>query len=60
MRIAYDDAELEEGFKLSKSESMSSFGDDRMLVEKFIEEPHHIEIQVIADSHGNVAAFPER
>lgn len=60
MRVAYNDAELREGFRLSKAEALSSFGDDRMLIERFIEDPHHIEIQVVADSFGNVAAFPER
>jgi len=45
---------------MSKAEAMSSFGDDRMLIERFIEDPHHIEIQVVADTHGNVVAFPER
>lgn len=54
MRVAYNEAELREGFALSKSEAASSFGDDRMLLERFIEDPHHIEIQVIADAHGNV------
>ena len=60
MRVAYNDAEVREGFRMSKAEARSSFGDDRMLIERFIEDPHHIEIQVIADSFGNVAAFPER
>jgi len=60
MRVAYDEDEVREGFALSKAEAAASFGDDRMLIERFIEDPHHIEIQVIADSHGNVAAFPER
>lgn len=60
MRVAYNDKEVREGFRLSKSEALSSFGDDRMLIERFIEDPHHIEIQVIADGHGNVVAFPER
>ena len=60
MRIAYNEAETREGFLLSKAEALSSFGDDRMLIERYIEEPHHIEIQVIADKHGNVVAFPER
>ena len=60
MRIAYSDDEVREGFRLSKAEALSSFGDDRMLIERFIEDPHHIEIQVIADAHGNVATFPER
>jgi acetyl/propionyl-CoA carboxylase alpha subunit len=60
MRIAWNDKQLVEGYRLSRSEARSSFGDDRMLVEKFIEEPRHIEIQIIADSHGNVVALPER
>jgi propionyl-CoA carboxylase alpha chain len=60
MRVAYNDKETREGFKLSKAEALSSFGDDRMLIERFIEDPHHIEIQVLADTHGNVVAFPER
>jgi hypothetical protein len=50
MRIAWNDAEAREGFSRSKSEAASSFGDDRIFIEKFIEEPRHIEIQVIADS----------
>uniref|UniRef100_A0A7S2WD42 propionyl-CoA carboxylase n=1 Tax=Mucochytrium quahogii TaxID=96639 RepID=A0A7S2WD42_9STRA len=60
MRIAHNDAEALEGFKLSTEEAKSSFGDDRIFIEKFIVEPRHIEIQLIADSHGNVAALPER
>jgi propionyl-CoA carboxylase alpha chain len=60
MRIAYNDEEVKTGFRLSKDEAKSSFGDDRLFVEKFIEDPRHIEIQLIADSHGNVAALPER
>eukprot|EP00605_Chrysophyceae_sp_TOSAG23-4_P001472 GSChrysophyteH1.ASY1.ANO1.1608.1 assembled CDS len=60
MRVAYNDNELREGFRMSKAEAMASFGDDRMLIERFIEDPHHIEIQVVADTHGNVIAFPER
>ena len=60
MRVAYNDNELRDGFRMSKAEAKSSFGDDRMLIERFIEDPHHIEIQVIADTHGNVVAFPER
>ena len=60
MRVAYDEADLREKYQACINEAMSSFGDDRMLIERFIEDPHHIEIQVIADSHGNVAAFPER
>ena len=60
MRVAFNDQEVREGFRLSQSEARSSFGDDRMLIERFIEDPHHIEIQVLADAHGNVVAFPER
>jgi propionyl-CoA carboxylase alpha chain len=60
MRIARTDAEAREGYRLSKEEAKSSFGDDRLFVEKFIENPRHIEIQLIADAHGNVAALPER
>lgn len=52
--------QVREGFAVSKAEAASSFGDDRMLIERFIEDPHHIEIQVLADSHGNILAFPER
>eukprot|EP00924_Labyrinthula_sp_SR-Ha-C_P003168 maker-scaffold_15-snap-gene-1.29-mRNA-1 protein AED:0.01 eAED:0.01 QI:64/1/1/1/1/1/2/207/727 len=60
MRIAYTDEEARSGFRLSKEEAKKSFGDDRIFVEKFVEEPRHIEIQLIADSHGNVCALPER
>ena len=60
MRIAWNDDEALEGFRLSTAEARSSFGDDRIFIEKFIEEPRHIEIQIIADKHGNVAALPER
>lgn len=60
MRVAYDDEEVRMGFRLSKEEAASSFGDDRMFIEKFIEDPRHIEIQLIADSFGNVVPLPER
>ncbi|TMW66823.1 hypothetical protein Poli38472_011939 [Pythium oligandrum] len=60
MRVAYNDDEVRIGFRLSKEEAASSFGDDRMFIEKFIEDPRHIEIQLIADSHGNVVPLPER
>ena len=60
MRVAYDDEEAIMGFRLSKDEAKSSFGDDRIFIEKFIEEPRHIEIQILADKHGNVVALPER
>ncbi|MDH3793151.1 MAG: ATP-grasp domain-containing protein, partial [Rhodospirillales bacterium] len=52
MRIARDDGEAREGFRSARSEAKSSFADDRVFIEKFIEEPRHIEIQVLADTHG--------
>ena len=60
MRIAYSDRECEEGYALARSEAKSSFGDDRVFIEKFIENPRHIEIQVIGDKHGNVLYLGER
>ncbi|ODA68343.1 Acetyl-/propionyl-coenzyme A carboxylase alpha chain [Methyloligella halotolerans] len=60
MRIAYSREEVEEGFNASKSEAKSSFGDDRVFIEKFVEEPRHIEIQVLGDKHGNVIYLAER
>ena len=60
MRIAYNAREAEEGFGLARSEAASSFGDDRCFVEKFIENPRHIEIQVLGDKHGNVVYLGER
>ncbi len=60
MRIAHDPKEVEEGFSLAKSEAKSSFGDDRVFIEKFITNPRHIEIQVLGDKHGNVIHLGER
>eukprot|EP00824_Muranothrix_gubernata_P017909 TRINITY_DN365_c0_g1_i1.p1 TRINITY_DN365_c0_g1~~TRINITY_DN365_c0_g1_i1.p1 ORF type:complete len:764 (+),score=166.73 TRINITY_DN365_c0_g1_i1:248-2293(+) len=60
MRIAWDDKEVIEGFRLSKAEAKSAFGDDRLFVEKYIDNPRHIEIQVMFDNHGNGVYFPER
>ena len=60
MRIAYNDDEAREGYRLSKAEAVSSFASDAMFVEKYIENPRHIEIQVLADRHGNAVYFPER
>ncbi len=60
MRIARDDDECRDGFARATSEALSSFGDGRILMEKYIEQPRHIEIQIIADSHGNVVALNER
>jgi len=60
MRIAHSVKEVAEGFASSKSEAKSSFGDDRIFIEKFIEDPRHIEIQVLADGQGNVIHLGER
>ena len=60
MRIAYSSDDVAEGFASSQSEAKSSFGDDRVFIEKFIEEPRHIEIQVLGDKHGNVIHLGER
>jgi propionyl-CoA carboxylase alpha chain len=60
MRIAWNDAEAKEGFTLSKSEARSSFGDDRIFIEKFVTQPRHIEIQVLGDAHGNMVYLGER
>ncbi len=60
MRIAWKDAEAREGFQSSKNEAASSFGDDRIFIEKFVTQPRHIEIQVLCDSHGNGLYLNER
>src|SRR6204780_2329500 len=60
MRIAHSTSEVAEGFSLAKAEAKSSFGDDRVFIEKFIVDPRHIEIQVIGDKHGNVIYLGER
>jgi propionyl-CoA carboxylase alpha chain len=60
MRIAWNDAEAREGFQSSKNEAKSSFGDDRIFIEKFITQPRHIEIQVLGDQHGDVIYLGER
>ncbi len=60
MRIAWNDEEAREGFQSSKNEAASSFGDDRIFIEKFVTQPRHIEIQVLADSHGNCIYLNER
>ena len=60
MRVARNDEECRDGFERAANEARSSFGDDRIFMEKFIEEPRHIEIQVIADGHGNVVYLNER
>eukprot|EP00486_Rosalina_sp_Unknown_P008218 CAMPEP_0201592224 /NCGR_PEP_ID=MMETSP0190_2-20130828/190173_1 /ASSEMBLY_ACC=CAM_ASM_000263 /TAXON_ID=37353 /ORGANISM="Rosalina sp." /LENGTH=378 /DNA_ID=CAMNT_0048050885 /DNA_START=235 /DNA_END=1372 /DNA_ORIENTATION=+ len=60
MRIAYNDRECRDAFRLATNEAVSSFGDDRLFVEKFIEEPRHIEIQVLADKFNNYLYLNER
>ena len=60
MRVAHNEKECKSGFERAKNEAASSFGDDRILMEKFIEQPRHIEIQIMADSHGNVVYLFER
>ncbi|CCE09636.1 putative acyl-CoA carboxylase biotin-carrying subunit; alpha chain [Bradyrhizobium sp. STM 3843] len=60
MRIAHSTSEVAEGFTLAKAEAKSSFGDDRVFIEKFIVDPRHIEIQVLGDKHGNVIYLGER
>jgi propionyl-CoA carboxylase alpha subunit len=60
MRVAYDDEEAREGFGLARSEAASSFSDDRVFIEKFIENPRHIEMQILADRHGNTIHLFER
>ena len=60
MRIAYTDEEAHEGFLSARNEAKSSFADDRVFVEKFVEEPRHIEIQVLGDAHGTIVYLGER
>jgi propionyl-CoA carboxylase alpha chain len=60
MRVVWNDAECREGFERASNEARSSFSDDRIFAEKFIEEPRHIEIQIVADSHGNTVFLGER
>ncbi|MBA5777950.1 acetyl/propionyl/methylcrotonyl-CoA carboxylase subunit alpha [Stappia sp. F7233] len=60
MRVAWNAAEVRDGFVRSKSEAASSFGDDRVFIEKFIQNPRHIEIQVLGDKHGNAIYLGER
>ncbi len=60
MRIAHTAAEVKDGFARAKSEAKSSFGDDRVFIEKFIVNPRHIEIQVLGDKHGNIIHLGER
>jgi propionyl-CoA carboxylase alpha chain len=60
MRIAWSDQEAREGFEASRREAAASFGDDRIFIEKFVTQPRHIEIQVLADAHGNCVYLHER
>ena len=60
MKVAKSDAEMKEAFSTARSEAKAAFGDDAVYIEKFLEKPRHIEIQVIADTHGNVAHLGER
>lgn len=60
MRLAYSEKDVREGFEATKREGLNSFGDDRVFIEKFIEDPRHIEIQILGDKHGNVIYLNER
>jgi propionyl-CoA carboxylase alpha chain len=60
LRVAFNDKEAHEGFSSCRNEAKASFGDDRVFIEKFVESPRHIEIQVLGDAHGNVIYLNER
>ena len=60
LRVAFNDKEAFEGFSSCKTEAKNAFGDDRVFIEKFVEEPRHIEIQVLGDAHGNIVYLHER
>ena len=60
LRVAFNDKEAFDGFSSCRNEARNSFGDDRVFIEKFVEQPRHIEIQVLGDSHGNVVYLHER
>ncbi|HEX7821514.1 MAG TPA: acetyl/propionyl/methylcrotonyl-CoA carboxylase subunit alpha [Sphingobium sp.] len=60
MRLAFNEKDVREGFEATKREGLASFGDDRVFIEKFIESPRHIEIQVLGDQHGNIVYLNER
>ncbi|MDO6415636.1 acetyl/propionyl/methylcrotonyl-CoA carboxylase subunit alpha [Sphingomonas sp. BIUV-7] len=60
MRLAWSEKDVREGFEATKREGLSSFGDDRVFIEKFIESPRHIEIQLLGDQHGNIVYLNER
>ena len=60
LRVAFNDKEAFEGFTACRTEALNSFGDDRVFIEKFVEGPRHIEIQVLGDAHGNIVYLGER
>ena len=60
MRLIHNENDVEEAYNSARSESLSSFGDDTVYLEKFVEEPHHIEFQILGDNHGNVIHLCER
>src|SRR3954465_14296776 len=60
MRLAWNEKDVREGFDSVKGGGLSSFGDDRVFIEKFIEQPRHIEIQLLGDQHGNIVYLNER
>ena len=60
LRVAFNDKEAFDGFASCQNEARNSFGDDRIFIEKFVQEPRHIEIQILGDSHGNVVYLNER
>src|SRR4051812_19061221 len=60
MRLAWSEKDVREGFESVKREGLASFGDDRVFIEKFIEQPRHIEIQLLGDQHGNIVYLNER
>ena len=60
MRLAWTEQDVRDGFEATKREGLASFGDDRVFIEKFVEQPRHIEIQLIGDAHGNIVYLNER
>ena len=60
LRIAWNDVEAREGFDGARAEAIASFGDDRIFIEKFVDQPRHIEIQVLGDKHGHIIHLNER
>ena len=60
MRLAWNDQDVKDGFEATKREGLASFGDDRVFIEKFIEQPRHIEIQILGDTQGNIVYLGER